>query len=250
MAFKSKKNSDNDYLPAKKDDSTYEIMNMNKGEVAQMLRENVGAEKLTANDLTRITVPSQGSTTWLIPTIEGEQSSKTIEGVIILTQSVRAYWKDSFDESGGGTPPDCVSRDGLEGRGTPGGDCLKCELSQWESDKKGRGKACSESRLVYLIQPDEILPIVIKVPATSLASARKYLFGLTSARKPVHSVFTKITLEKASNADRIDYSKIIFEMTGDVPNAEVTKAYADDIRPFLDTSIEQFTSQQDNDPIS
>jgi hypothetical protein len=230
----------------------FAIMQMKSGEAVEMLRENVGAEKLTANDLNRITVPSQGSVVWTIPTIEGEKTEKTIEGVIIFTQSVRAYWEQSFDESGGGSPPDCVARDGLTGMGDPGGDCLSCPKAQWETAKggKGRGKACSESRLIYLVSKSEILPTVIKVPATSLANARKYLFGLTSARQAVHSVYTKLSLESDKNADGIKFSKVVFEKTGDVENPQITKDYAEGIKPFLSASVEQFTSQQDQDPVS
>ena len=259
MAFAKRKNGTDDSasqssyeskVPAVKDESDYAVMKMEKGEIVSMLRDNVGAEKLTANDLSRVTVPSQGVTTWTIPTVEGEKQQKHIEGIIVLTQSVRAYWKESFDDSGGGSPPDCVARDGLTGVGDPGGDCLKCELSQWQSDKKKRGKACSEARLIYLLTQDQILPMVIKVPATSLANARKYLFGLTSVRKAVHSVYTRLSLEADKNVDGIKFSKITFEMAGEVENPEVTKAYADDLKPFLDASIDQFTKQQDPDPIS
>lgn len=237
-------------LPATRSDSEYAVMTMEKGEIVSMLRDNVGAEKLTANDLSRVTVPSQGVTTWTIPTVEGDKQEKYIEGIIVLTQSVRAYWKESFDESGGGSPPDCVARDGLTGVGDPGGDCLKCELSQWQSDKKKRGKACAEARLIYLMTKNQILPMVIKVPATSLANARKYLFGLTSARQAVHSVYTRLALEPDKNLDGIKFSKITFEKIGDVEKPQITKAYADDLKPFLDASIEQFAKQQSPDPIS
>jgi hypothetical protein len=257
---KSKQNNDDSNIgndnqgnvPATLDDNPdqYAIMNMPKGQVIQMLRDNVGEEKLTANDLNRITVPSQGSTVWAIPTIEGEKMEKEVEGVVMLTQSVRAYWKESFDESGGGSPPDCVARDGLTGIGDPGGDCLKCPKSQWETakDGKGRGKACSESRLIYLVPKTEILPTVIKVPATSLANARKYLFGLTSARQAVHSVYTKLTLEGDKNADGIKFSKIVFEKTGDVENPGVTQDYAEKIKPFLSATVDQMAA--DKDPVS
>lgn len=232
------------------DPDKYAIMSMQKGAVVDMLKENMGVEKITANDLNRITVPSQGSVVWTIPTITGDETEKEIEGVIIFTQSVRAYWEKSFDDSGGGSPPDCVARDGLTGVGDPGGDCLKCPKAQWESAKggKGRGKACSESRLIYLVPKAEILPTVIKVPATSLANARKYLFGLTSVRQAVHSVYTKLTLEGDKNADGIKFSKVVFQKTGDVENPDITEDYAKNIKPYLTASVEQFTSQQD--PVS
>jgi hypothetical protein len=264
MAFTSKKNKQNNDNAAsispgvsselstvqKNDPDEYAIMTMEKGAVVDMLRENMGDEKLTANDLNRITVPTGGNTSWKIPTIEGNLNRDSIKGVIVLTQSVRAYWEKPFGESGGGSPPDCVARDGLTGVGNPGGDCLTCPMSQWESAKqgKGRGKACSESRLIYLVPKDEILPTIIKVPATSLANARKYLFGLTSARQKVHSVYTSLTLVGDKNADQIEFSKIVFTKTGDVENPSITEDYATKLKPYLTASFEQAASKQD--PVS
>ena len=85
MAFAKRKNGTDDSasqssyestVPAVKDESDYAVMKMEKGEIVSMLRDNVGAEKLTANDLSRVTVPSQGVTTWTIPTVEGEKQQK------------------------------------------------------------------------------------------------------------------------------------------------------------------------------
>lgn len=261
MAFGTKSKQNSELAPATKDDNfidvvdgngNYAIMKMPVKEITTMLRDNLGAEKLTANDLNRITVPTGGNTTWTISTVEGEMPAQAIEGVIVLTQSVRAYWKESFDESGGGSPPDCVARDGLIGVGNPGGDCLKCPLNDWNTAKagKGRGKACSESRLVYLVTEGEILPMVIKAPATSLGNARKYLFGLTSKRQPVHSVYTRLTLEMDKNADGIKYSKINFTKIGDVENPGATKEYAEKLRPYLEAASESMMQQQEKDPIN
>jgi hypothetical protein len=236
-------------VPATFNDSSYAIMQMPEGSVVEMLKENMGAEQLTAQDLNRITVPTGGSTMWMINTVEGEEPHKEVEGVVMLTQSVNAYWKEPFDDTGGGTPPDCVARDGLTGIGDPSGDCLTCPLAKFESakDGKGRGKACTQSRLVYIVPKDEILPTVIKVPPTSLANARKYLFGLTSKRQAIHSVYTKLTLETDKSADNIKYSKIVFQKTGDVESPAVTKSYADGIKPYLSATIEKLTTTQDPD---
>jgi hypothetical protein len=195
-------------------------------------------------------VPTGGTTTWSIPTIEGDQPAQKIEGIIVFTQTVRAYWKESFDESGGGSPPDCVSRDGLIGKGEPGGDCLSCELAQWETAKggRGRGKACAESRLIYLMSKNEILPTVIKVPATSLTNARKYLVGLTSKQQPLYSVYTELSLTPDKNADGIKFSKIVFKKLGDVERPDLAEGYAKQIKPYLSVSVEQFSKQQD--PVS
>jgi hypothetical protein len=261
MAFGKKKNGEtNDVVPTKndyedlpstqvEDSGSYKIMKTGTKEIVNLLKENLGGEKLTANDLNRVTVPTGGNTSWQVPTLSGDKPAQAIEGIVIFHKSTRAYWKESFDESGGGSPPDCVSRDGLIGIGKPGGDCQTCPNAQFETARggRGRGKACSESRLVYMVQPDETLPLVVKVPATSLANARKYFFGLISKGREVHSVYTKLTLAQDKNMDGIKYSKIVFEMTGDVENPNMTKAYADGLKPYLTETVEQFASEQPND---
>ncbi len=256
MAFRSTKKGNHDdqseNVPATVSETGYAIDKMQPGAVKDLIRTNLGTEQLTQNDLNRVTVPAAGGTMWQVSTVEGDENVAELEGIIVHTQSVRAYWKESFEHSGGGSPPDCVSADALQGIGEPGGDCLTCPLSQFKSAKEGagRGKACSESRLVYLLTENEILPLVVKVPATSLANARKYVIGLTSKLMDTHAVYTKLTLEQDKNQDGIKYSKIIFTKIGDVPNPQQTKAYAEDIKPFLTASVEQFASRQDPDPTS
>lgn len=220
-------------LPETTQENNYAIMQMGEGEISTILAENLGGEKLTAVDLESVKVPAGGSTTWTMETIDGEVETKTIDGIIIFTQLTRAYWPSEY--SGGSEPPQCTSQDSLNGIGDPGGDCLVCPLNEFGSAKQGagRGKACSEKRHIFLVTADETLPIIIKAPAMSLKGIKKYLFGLTSKRQAVHSVYTRLTLEKDTNADGIVYSKIVFTKIGDVENPELSKSYADGIKPHL-----------------
>ena len=212
-----------------KTDGQFAIMTMDKNEIQELLTENLGGDTLTPNDLDRVVVPGSGGTTWTIPSIDGEISASEIVGILVHTQTVRAYWEEDF--TGGGTPPDCRSDDGLTGVGNPGGNCLSCPLNQF--DEEGGAKACSESRLLFMLLKDETLPIVIKVPAMSLKNARMYLRGLTSKRQLIHSVYTRLALEKDKNKSGIAYAKIVFSKIGDVEAPEVSKAYAQNIKPFL-----------------
>jgi hypothetical protein len=211
--------------------------------IKQVLRANLGSDELRPEDLERVTVPGSGGTVWTVNTVDGPVETKELIGVVVHTQTTRAYWETSFEQSGGGTPPQCVSRDGLTGIGIPGGDCMNCKFNQFESDSKGRGKACQESRLIFIVLKDEILPIVVKAPATSLKGAKKYLLGLTSRNHPVHSVFTKLTLEKDKNADGILYAKIVMSKVGTVENPEITAAYAASIKPYLESAAHDMAAE-------
>jgi hypothetical protein len=227
----NKKNEGN--VPAVMGENQFAIMVSDINELKNELAETLGGEKLNVNDLTRLTVPAGGGIRWTVPTLQGDQDMKELVGIIPFTTLNRAYWPEEFD--GGGSPPACVSHDGLKGIGDPGGNCLTCKFAQFGSGKQGagRGKACQESRLVFLITADEMLPIVIKAPATSLAAAKKYLTGMISRRKMLHSVYTKLSLIKKQNKDGIAYSQITFEMVGEVENPKASKAYADAIKPHL-----------------
>jgi len=89
----------------------------------EVLRDNVGEAGIQALDLPRIKVTPGGSTIWLIATLEGEESTKTVEGVFLGWRNARIYWKKAMNEGGGKQPPDCTSRDGFVGIGDPGGAC-------------------------------------------------------------------------------------------------------------------------------
>jgi hypothetical protein len=231
-------------MPIDVNSGQFAIMATKNQNIREVLKANLGSDELRPEDLERVTVPGSGGTVWNINTVDGPVETKELVGVVVHTQVTRAYWETSFEMSGGGSPPQCVSRDGLTGVGLPGGDCMACRFNAFESDAKGRGKACQESRLIFIVLQDEILPIVVKAPATSLKGAKKYLLGLTSRNKPVHSVFTKLSLEKDKNADGILYAKIVMSKVGDVENPEATAAYAAGIKPYLENAAQNMAGER------
>ena len=210
---------------------------MQKGKldmVQDMIKENLGDSKITLSDLSRISFPSGKSKTWIVPDIEaegGEIEAKAITGIVLMTQRTRQYWEESFEDTGGGTPPDCSSEDGIFGRGNPGGECDNCLFSQFDEDTKRQ--SCSEKRLIFMITQDDILPIMVSAPPTSLKNVRKYILGLTSKQKPIHSVYTELTLVTDKSQGGIDYPKIQIRKVGDVENPEITAQYAKMIKPYL-----------------
>lgn len=151
-------------------------------ERAAALRENLGGDRLEPSDLTRITIPTGGNVMWLVPSLDGQVPTKTIEGILLNVRGVRRYWKQSAPK---GSPPDCACSDTTTniGVGTPGGDCEKCPLNQWgtarnDDGSPGRGKECEERRILFVLTPGEILPVVIDLPPTSIASLKRFLLKL------------------------------------------------------------------------
>lgn len=200
----------------------YAIMETDPKEVAEIIKTNTGGQ-LTEFDLDRIKVPSGGAIQFVVPSLTGDEYVKEIECVIVHMTKPRGYWKVGFDESGGGTPPDCSSPDGVAGQGTPGGSCVECPLAQFGSDSKGRGQACKQMNCLYILRKDDILPTIVVAPPTSLAGVRKYMLRLANKRAPFYGVLTKLTLKENKNADGIKYAEIVCTAAGAVSAEQIAK---------------------------
>ena len=203
-------------------------------DVLEAVKENIGNDRITDRDLDRITVPSQGGLNWTVPTLEGEDSAKTLDGIIVHWTSPRAYWATGL-EVGGNSPPDCSSHDGETGYGQPGGECFSCPLNQWGSAEGGGGKACKEKRMLFLLRASDLLPIVIQAPSTSIQPVKKYLLRLASQGMPYWSVMTKLSLEKAQISTGIAFSRIVPKSSGPVPEEQRGKLaeYVAAIKPII-----------------
>lgn len=227
----------------------FAIMEMEQEELDMILEENLGGDSLKVSDLTRVNVPAGGGKIWTFDTVDGEFEGKELTGIIIMTKIVRSYWETDFNESGGGSAPDCFSLNGKDGVGevadSCGGKCKACPMNEFGSGKNGKGRACKESRLIFMLTKDDILPLVIKAPVMSLNNARQYLVQLMSRRKAIHSVYTTLTLANDKNEDGIKYSKVVFTKVGDVEDPNATRAYALQIRPHLDSMASKMTKEKD-----
>src|SRR4029450_12815372 len=98
--------------------------------------QTLGGGVIELQDLDRIRMPTGGALTFEVPTPAGPESRPTITGVLVHVQQRRAYWAQAFDETGGGTPPDCTSADGITGVGEPGGACARCPLATVQDDAR------------------------------------------------------------------------------------------------------------------
>ncbi len=204
-------------------------------DIVEIVQENLGSEGVSAYDLDRVKIPAGGATAFEVPTLEGEESVKEIEGIIIFWKTARAYWPEKFN--GENNPPQCSSVDGEVGQGNPGGYCSKCPLAQFGSAENGKGQACKQMRQMFIVRENDILPLVITLPPTSIKPAKQYFMRLASKGiKYTHAV-TRITLEKAKSGDGITYSKAAFALVKQLEPAVCTKidAFTESIRPMLET---------------
>lgn len=202
---------------------------------AQLIAANTIGESIDVTDLDRIRVPAGGGLAWTVPTASGEDSVKNLEGVIVHVARRRAYWADPEPK---GTVPDCYSKDGVTGIGTPGGNCDSCPMNAFGTAVRpggaaGRGKACKEMRLLFLLRPGENLPAVVVVPPGSLKGVKSYLLKL---KAPFWRLITRLTLTKAQSKDGIAYAQIKPEMVSDlgVEAAGPIKRFADQMRSLFE----------------
>jgi len=206
----------------------YAVMQNGVERVNDIIKENLGIDKMTLSDLEKIKVPAGGGLSFEVPTLEGEDSVKNFEGVIIAWKVVRSYFDKPFD--GSKEPPLCASDGGEMGYGCPNGEaepgwyeCASCPLNQWDSGKDGVGKACGEKRLLFVVRPEDMLPVVVVAPATSIKNNRQFFMKLAGRAIPYYGVSTQFGLEKAESTNGIKYSKITFGVANRLSEEEIKK---------------------------
>lgn len=206
----------------------FAIMQPDADSFLQTMKMNLGQHGVTQADLDRVKVPAGGGTSWTIPTLDGDEASKNLDGVIIAWKEPRAYWTESFQSTGGGTPPDCSSEDGETGYGDPGGSCHDCPMSKFgtatkDDGSQGDGQACRQVRLMAILQKDDLVPLLLAAPPTSLANMRKYFLRLASKKTPYFGVVTRFTLEKKRSKGGIDYSEVVPSSIGKLSAEEMAR---------------------------
>ena len=162
----------------------------------------------------------------------------SITGVMLDINRVNAYWEESFDSSGGGTPPDCFSMDGISPdpfSNMKSDSCQTCEMNKFGSDGN-RGKACKNMKRVHVMIEGELLPYRMTIPPSNLKAVDLYVSLLTSKGIPYQLVHTKFSLKKASNKDGIAYSEVVMEkadLVNDIDQASNIKKIREDFLPVM-----------------
>jgi len=146
-----------------------------------------------------------------------------VVGTILDINRVNAWWEESFEQTGGGSPPDCFSMDGVTPDAFSGKkqaeECPGCVMNQYGSDG-GRGKACKNAKRVHIMQDGEMLPYRLTVPPSNLKAVDLYVSLLTSKATPYQLVRTEISLKKVQNKDGIAYAEMVFENAGVIDTKE------------------------------
>lgn len=179
-----------------------------KNNALDIIKNNLKNQPLSLQLFDIIKSPSGGSTSFTIPTLSGETMEKSITGIILDYTTPRAYWDTSDPVEG--TPPVCFSSDSLVSH--DGKACGTCPFNDFGSkDGETNAKACKESVVLFLLRPDNIMPILVRVPVSSKMIFQRYMTRLIGKMIPVSGVVTKITLEKTTNKTGQPYALYNFE---------------------------------------
>lgn len=154
-----------------------------------------------------------------------------MEVVILDWSSVKAYYDSPYDPDERSSPACWAIGKTTPNQLTPSDKspliqcdtCAACELNQFGSAERGKGKACSDKRRLLVVPVDELadLPVeeieaaIIEVPATSCRNFDKFVNGVAKlSKRPTFAITTVISFD-----EEIDYPALLFkpnELIGDV----------------------------------
>ena len=179
-----------------------------KSDALGIISENLKHQQLSHALFDVIKSPSGGATSFTVPGLSGDEMEKELTGIILDYKTPRARW-DTPDPVEG-TPPICYSRNSVVSY--DGKPCSHCQFNDFGSkDGDSNAKACKESVEIFLLRPDNIMPVIVRIPVSSKALFLRYMTRLVGRMMPLCGVVTRITLEKATNKMGQSYSQYNFE---------------------------------------
>ncbi len=142
---------------------------------------------------------------------DDDEWQKSFEGTVLFSALQNAWYSKPYDRNDP-LPPNCMSSNSIK---PDGGDmiqaksCGKCPRNQFGSGSNGKGKACKNSRKLFIRLPGGLLPKVLSLPPTSMKAYEGYVVDLGSKGFPHSShVMTKFEVHKQEKNQ--DYYNIRF----------------------------------------
>ncbi len=171
---------------------------------------------------------------------ENPDYSKFLEGIILYNHAAGAYWQEGSEYDDNSLPL-CSTVDGKLGSGDPGGLCSACPHNQFGTGKEGRGKACKNMRVLYLLRDGEFLPLQLSLPPTSIRPYNDFFnSAFATRRRATYGSLVQIGLKREENGSQL-YSVATFKKIGDFSGEKLmeVKAYADDFRSQIKLILQQ-----------
>ena len=201
----------------------------------------------------RVKIPAGGIIQFELPSDDPDNPdyAKNLTGVVLYNHSTGAYWPEG-DEYDDNVPPLCSSVDGKQGVGTPGGLCATCVLNHFGTASDGRGKACKNMRVLYLLRSGEYMPLQLTLPPTSIKPWREFLNqSFLLRQRATYGSVIQIGLKKMNNGAN-DYSVATFRRLYDFSGEELAQIrshannFKEQIKLILQQRAEMNEEQNDN----
>jgi hypothetical protein len=199
-------------------ESNYVALTTNAMEI---ISENLKSQPLNHQLFDVIKSPSGGSIAFTVPSLSGDEVEKELVGIILNYNTPRAYW-DTPDPVEG-TPPVCFSKNSIVS--SEGDRCSICRFNDYGSkDGESNAKACKEFVEIFLLRPDSIMPVIVRVPVSSKLIFQRFMTRLISKMIPTYGVVTKITLTKAVSRAGQPFATFCFEVVNHLSPEETAQA--------------------------
>lgn len=160
--------------------------------------------------------------------------------VVVLDFRYLNRWYDGVYDSDNPSSPDCYAVSMFEKDLIPAPNamaaqadsCEVCELNQWGSADRGKGKACSNRRLVAMVHandldgdPNEVEIVTLNIPSTSIRAFDKFYSEVRNVlKRPTIGVIVRMTLEPEGT-----YSLIHFTVEGLINDKETVQMLAEKV---------------------
>ena len=196
----------------------------------------------------QVKVPAGGALQYEIPTEDPDNPdySRYLEGVILYHHPSNAYWPETEDgEDDDNAPPQCQALDGKFGHGSPGGLCDACGYNRFGT--RGKGKACKNMHMVYLLRSGEFMPLQISLPPTSIRPFNEFVSrAFLLRRRGICSAVVQLGLKKMNNG-KDDYSVTTFKLLRYFEGEELRQIrdYADQFKEQVKVMLAQRAEQAD-----
>jgi hypothetical protein len=224
----------------------YAVVKAGATGIQELIQENLGTDSIDIYQLDQVKMPSGGSTTWIVPSIEGDKDERVIEGVIAYWHLDKAFWRERMEESGGGSAPDCrgvlVDQGNFKvwhGVGDPGIFCDGCPMNVFPEG--GGRKPCKDMARLYVLRPGDVMPLVITLSPASIKPLQQYMRRLTTNGMQYWTVVTKLALNRTENKGGIKYAEFAPTYAGQasVDARPTLTAYKNMLKASVDAKQEQ-----------
>jgi hypothetical protein len=194
-------------------------------------------------------IPAGGSLQFELPSDDPEnpEYARTLEGVIIYNHAANAFWAEGSEDDENAAPL-CSSVDGKLGCGDPGGDCITCALNKFGSGDNGKGKACKNTRVLYLLRDGEFMPMQVVLPPTSIKPFNDfYNIAFATRRRGTCGSIVSIGLKRVENGNNT-YSVATFKRIYDFSGEQLAQAklYSDGFKAQIKAVNQQRAAEAVN----